>query len=216
MCFSLCPLPLQSLSFCHCIKYCSVISWKRTEDGASAVLTFCVSLFSQMKDEDSCSFLQCSQWWSSYHFHLLHRLGQSRRGCQHSDMSLKPFCFFKCALVSVRWAMFIYCNTYLVGTSDDICTWALLPWGGRSKNLWGFIPLQSSGFGWNLLVLEKPLSCAAQTLSIKLNYFLTWKRLNFFTSATQVFGASGFSVILEREDTSWLTLWEWFVCFTDV
>lgn len=79
-------------------------------------------------------FYNCSQWWSSYHFRPLHKLGQRVEGDASSQiLSLKLekeiLLVFKCALVSVRWAIFIYCNTCLVGGSGGIHAGALLPWG---------------------------------------------------------------------------------------
>lgn len=103
-------------------------------------------------------FYSCSQWWSLCHFHHLHKLGQGVEGDASSQMlslKLEILLFFKCALVSVTWAVFIYCNTCLVRSSDDIHAGALLPWGGRSNSLWGFVPLRALG-STEILSLNNP------------------------------------------------------------
>lgn len=150
--------PLRSSSFCHSIKYCLVMSWKSTEDGVSAVLPFLCLCSAGWRIRTAVHFYSCSQWWSLCHFHHLRKLGQGVEGDASSQMlslKLEILLFFKCALLSVTWAVFIYCNTCLVGSSDDIHAGALLPWGGRSNSLWGFVPLRALG-SIEILLLNNP------------------------------------------------------------
>lgn len=140
----------------------------------------------------------------------------SRRGCEWSDTVLEKEILldFKCVLVSVRWAIFIYCRS-----SDDIQEGAFRPWVGEAMCEASFpleLRVQLKSHLWETLELYNP--------NIKHSSYVTFCPENI-SSAIQVFGVFVFSIILEREDTSWfseiitpfsLTFWEWFVHFIDV